>query len=81
MEAYILRRDLLKPGYDYNTVLAMSKEQLANEQNRQLDFCLLYTGKEDNFIAIYQAMDLEDLINLDDCDFDPQKYYIRIFLD
>lgn len=81
MEAYILRRDLLKPGYDYNTVLAMSKEQLAHEQNRQLDYSLLYTGKEDNFIAIYQAMDLEDLINLDEGAFDPSKYYIRIFLD
>lgn len=75
MEAYVLRRDLLKPGYDYNTVLAMDKEQLAYEMNRQLDV------EEDQFVAIYSAIDIEDLISLDDGAFIPSKYYIRIFKD
>lgn len=81
MEAYILRRDLLKPGYDYNTVLAMDKEQLTHEMNRQLYQLLAETGKESDFIATYSAADLEDLINLDEGAFNPAKYYIRIFQD
>lgn len=80
MEAYILRRDLLKPGYDYNTVLSMDKEMLAREMNRQLDRSIELTGREDNFIAVYSETDVEDLISLDEGAFDPKKYYIRIFL-
>lgn len=75
MEAYILRRDLLKEGYDYNTVLAMDKEQLAHEMNRQLDI------EEDPFIAIYDFIDLEELISLDAGAFNPSNYYLRIFQD
>lgn len=77
---YVLRRDLLPENYDYNTVLAMTEEQFAHEMNRQLDLCLQKYGKEDNFIAIYDFMDFEELINCEEHGvWDPGKYYIRFF--
>lgn len=81
---YVLRRDLLTPGYDYNTILAMDEDQLAHEMNLQLDRCVADTGKEDSFIAIYSPEDFEDAFNLendstsDNSTLDINKYYIRI---
>ena len=80
MKIYVLRRDLLPDNYSLDTVMAMTEEQMAAEMNRQLDYTLLYTGKEDNFIAIYDFADFEDLINLEEGGaWEPSKYYIRFF--
>ena len=81
MKAYILRRDLLPDGVDLEAVSYMDQNALEREMNRQQAILLMETLKEDEFIAIYELADLEDLVNLDRGAFDPQKYYLRIFLE
>ena len=78
----MLRRDLLPENWSYDTILAMTEEQMAAEMNRQLDFTLEKFGEEDNYIAIYDFVDFEDLINLhggESWEWEPSKYYIRFF--
>ncbi|MBO7684871.1 MAG: hypothetical protein J6V72_00710 [Kiritimatiellae bacterium] len=82
MKAYTLRRDLLPDGVDLEAVDTMSQDEVEREMNRQQANLLMETGKKDSFIDIYSSQyELEDLINLDEGAFDPQKYYLRIFLD
>lgn len=81
MEAYVLRRDLLPEGVDLEAILKMSQGALEHEMNQQQETLLKERGQEDNFIAIYEQGELEDLISLDEGAFDPQKYYLRIFPD
>lgn len=83
MKIYVLRRNLLTKGLNYEKVLSMNEEELAHELNKQLDECIKVYGKEDDFIAIYTKEEFEDLINLETNEsengFMPKNYYIRIF--
>lgn len=78
MKIYVLRRNLLTKGLNYEKVLSMNEEELAHELNKQLDESI-----KDDFIAIYTIEEFEDLINLETNEsengFMPKNYYIRIF--
>lgn len=79
MKIYVIRRDLLPDGYSLDTVYAMTAEQMAHEMNRQIDIIEAH-GITNNYLAIYDPIDFEDLINLEEGNgWNPSEYYIRFF--
>lgn len=75
MKYYVLRRDILKEGLDYEKLLKMSKMELDAELERQQSFCRT-RGVGEPFLEKYSTGDLMDLISLDEGAFRPMDYFL-----